>query len=251
VHVMNREQRVVIVSPHCDDAAFSLGGSLTSGFLGQAPLIVNVFSVSNYTVQEPGYADIETTTAIRKNEELTVASRLGARVLFLDFKEPLVRGPYSSLDALFDTKTDPSADPVYREVAASIQKLCLHHGSALWLFPLGIGGHIDHRILHNIGCDLLLSGVLAQCGFYPDLPYATNESHASFLRPLSENSGCAMEKVCLEANVLQQKLTLLSTYGSQMRSEDIDAVTMYHSVMPDEMFWLYTLNCKIISGATP
>ena len=58
----------IIISPHCDDAAFSLGGCLIGGLLGDVE-VVNIFTVTDYT--KVGDGTVEAVTALRKHEDRT------------------------------------------------------------------------------------------------------------------------------------------------------------------------------------
>ncbi len=58
--------KVLILSPHCDDVPFSLGGCLINGYLGEDVEVINMFSKSAYTLNNKGNADIEATTQILK-----------------------------------------------------------------------------------------------------------------------------------------------------------------------------------------
>ncbi len=140
----------VIISPHIDDAFFSLGGLLIK-CSSKPQKVVDVFSISDFTMR--GRKGVKEVTAIRRKEEEKNAKEVGAKVDFLPFR-------------------DGSADgsKAYTEIYAAIKKY-LKEGRRVF-FPLGIGGHGDHVLLARIGIGLAKEEKGGNVYFYEDLPYA-------------------------------------------------------------------------------
>lgn len=145
--------RITAVSPHLDDAAFSVGATLAA--LADAGHEVTVVTCFTRSVPEPtGFALACQTDkglgpeidymALRRAEDEAAMAVLGATPLHLDLPEAPHRG-YSSAPELF-VGPHP-ADEVWRELAAVLREL----PGDLWLGPQGIGGHVDHlQVLRSV-----------------------------------------------------------------------------------------------------
>ena len=228
-----RDAQAVIVAPHCDDMAFSLGISLVACSLGRRPLVLNVFSVSNWTAAGRGTGDVQETTRRRNEEERAACRRVGADVEFLAFREPLIRGGYGPGDFM-DPARDPEADPVFEEVRRAILALRVELADRVWLFPLGVGHHVDHRILARVGARACRTGVLPRAGFYQDLPYACTHDSAPILKDIEARAGRDLVPIRLAAAPAADKLNLLRIHSSQMTEDVLEKMARWHAEHPEE-----------------
>ncbi|GAB0106758.1 hypothetical protein JMUB6875_57470 [Nocardia sp. JMUB6875] len=140
--------RVVVVSPHFDDAVLSLGGLIAArAGRGQAVEVLTVFSAEGAGrdggKRQKAFSDY----ASRISEDDRALSTLGARARRLGlferlFRDPPPRGPL----ALFRTSADLARGAYTETVARTIRGL-LNSESTLVLAPLGIGNHVDHVIV--------------------------------------------------------------------------------------------------------
>ena len=182
----------VYVSPHMDDAVYSCGGQIAKARAeGAHVLVVNVFGTG--ASQQAGDvarargegATSESAGAVfrdmvqRKREEQAAMDRLDLDFVWLDYPEALYRpkrlgalGRY----ALSYAALAPAAGDLAARIAASLAALAtrLLAPAGLLHFPLGIGFHPDHRLLHEIG--RALTPASAPRCFYEDVPYAQVES---------------------------------------------------------------------------
>ena len=138
--------RVLAVSPHLDDAAFSAGATLA--VLADAGHDVTVVTVFTGSVADPqGFALACQTDkglgpevdymALRRAEDTAAQAVLGATPVHLPLVEAPHRG-YDSAPALFSgVRPD---DLVWQDVE---QALCGLEAD-LWLSPQGLGSHVDH-----------------------------------------------------------------------------------------------------------
>lgn len=223
-----------IISPHMDDAALSLGSAILAGSLGDRPTIVNVFSISNYTIDSLDAGDVEAVTELRKAEEKQACEIIGAEVAFLDFAEVQIRG-LVTVHELNKKKYKPTRDPIYGEVVESLRGLLEHPVSAVAIFPLGLGGHVEHRLLSRIGQDFLTRNV-ATVAFYEDLPYASSMTAYEI-----EHAAVRLKRGLLPFSVpgadIERKMALLRIYESQIRDRELDMVRQYHELRGDEHLW--------------
>jgi len=138
--------RVLAVSPHLDDAAFSAGATLAA--LADAGHEVTVVTCFTRSVPDPtgfalacqldkGLPPDADYMRLRRAENVAATAVLGAAPVDLDLPEAPHRG-YTSAPDLF-AGVHPG-DEVWRDVAAALA------GSAadLWLAPQGLGAHVDH-----------------------------------------------------------------------------------------------------------
>ena len=138
--------RVLAVSPHLDDAAFSAGGTLAAlAATGHEVTVVTCFTAS---VPDPaGFAlacqldkglpaDVDY-MALRRAEDAAAMAVLGATPVHLELPEAPHRGYGSAPELFAGVRPD---DDVHRDVAAALEPLT----ADLWLAPQALGGHVDH-----------------------------------------------------------------------------------------------------------
>jgi LmbE family N-acetylglucosaminyl deacetylase len=166
----------VAVSPHLDDAAFSVGGTLAA--LADAGHEVTVVTCFTRSVPDPaGFAlacqldkglpaDVDY-MARRRDEDAAAMAVLGAGSLHLDLPEAPHRG-YTSAPDLFAGVHD--GDDVWRSVCGALADV----PGDLWLAPQALGGHVDHlQVLRAVAA--LDRPVL----WWRDSPYVLREPRAA------------------------------------------------------------------------
>jgi len=235
---------MIICSPHCDDAALSLGMAAASGALGRVKTAV-FFSRSRFTRKEPGTGDENKVTALRKEEECQAAAVCGYKPFFLNLPEPFARPGYS-LKNLRDMKTDPCGDPVFAAALAAALNLALT-GEPL-LFPVAAGGHIDHRILAIIGKGLC--GRAPVAGFYEDIPYTAlwgRKKTDAFIE--AEYGGIVTRRVNFNPDGGRTiKRNALRCYSSQFSPSEITDLLKKAETCGGEAVWLTEAGERIFSG---
>lgn len=144
---------VLVVSPHLDDAVLSLPAWLAARSRLERVVVATAFS--------EGDADYPA----RRAEDVAALSHLGAEPLHLGLLDaPQRLGLPRSFRALvFGELDDADAAAVARAIAAAVTRVA----PELVLLPLGVGEHIDHRLVHAAH-----SLVAGRVGFYEDRPYA-------------------------------------------------------------------------------
>ena len=213
----------LFLSPHVDDVAFSLGAALLAGKCS-AGVVVNVFSSSDCTTDDfPRRAACVSTT--RKREDAAFFANVpGAlRLEYLDqLDAPLRLG-------IID---DEVARPCHRVARADVERVrdaLLHHAPPLLLAPLGAGGHIDHRVVHDAACEFARTGWAT--AFYEDLPYASRLSQRELELEL-ERAARALDE-SLTARLLTANAPLdtvahtLDLYRSQVEPHTIPEILEY------------------------
>ena len=200
--------KVLAVSPHLDDAVFSVGGLLAR--LADAGHQVTVVTCFTATVLDPtGFALACQTVkgiqpqvdymALRRDEDRAALAVLGAEPVHLPLREAPHRG-YDSPPALF--AGERPGDDVWREVADELAR----QDGDVWLAPQGLGSHIDHlQVVRAV------AGLGRPTAWWRDAPYVLRDPAAL---PSPELPGGLREvRLPLDA---QRRADACACYASQL-----------------------------------
>lgn len=163
---------IVAISPHLDDAAFSVGGYLAArAHAGDRVTIVTCFTGN--VAQPTGFAlacqldkglpaDIDY-MALRRSEDRDACAVIGAVAVHLPFLEAPHRG-YASAPALFgDRRSD---DGLLAPLTLALREQIEQLAPDSLLGPLAIGNHVDHWLVRDA-----LSATGADHLLWEDWPY--------------------------------------------------------------------------------
>lgn len=148
--------RVVVVSPHLDDAVFGCGQLLAAH---PGSTVVTVFAGMPQHApltewdERCGFTDAAQAMTLRREEDRIALSLLEARPAWLEF-----------LDHQYAPLPSPEA------VARALQSLLLELAPDTVLFPLGLF-HSDHLLVHEACVQALHALPEAMCIAYEDVPY--------------------------------------------------------------------------------
>lgn len=161
--------KVLLISPHFDDVPLSLGQRLLDGEFDGARVTVGVvFSRSNWVKWfSPTRRRWPIATAIRYAEELENGRRFGYRVTRGGFEEVLLRTPLR-VAADFRNPELPLDGDLVSSVSALLEGWS--RGVDRVIAPLGVGDHVDHRIVASAAAEL---ASVRRIEFYEDRPYAS------------------------------------------------------------------------------
>jgi LmbE family N-acetylglucosaminyl deacetylase len=205
----------IYLSPHRDDAAFSLGG-----LIARAPggTLVNIFTRSEYTavpLELPeGAVRADRVSALRAAEDAGFIARFGFTERDLGLEEPSLRG----CEVFTDGVPDASDLALLRLPLTRLLDELLAAGPRRIYCPAGIGRHVDHLLTCSVALEWARSrGQLGQLRFYEDLPYATRRSRrARGLKRLRAEVGVPLRRAAWPVG--EDKLAALALYVSQHRS---------------------------------
>jgi LmbE family N-acetylglucosaminyl deacetylase len=180
---MTKSNRIVVLSPHSDDAVWSIGGAFPLLRSGNNVVIVTLFdgdprSESLTQCRNPSehwrtFGD----TAMRRDEDVRAAQRLGCELLSLGYIDAAMRlnqdgtFKHASLDALLKRHEPNQEAALSDRIERKLRKLLLPGDQIL--APLGFGGHVDHQVTHELA--RRLPGPTA---YYAEFPYYLPERRA-------------------------------------------------------------------------
>jgi LmbE family N-acetylglucosaminyl deacetylase len=213
----SQHRRLLVLAPHPDDAALSVGGLLVR--LREPVVLCTIFGRSNYT-SRGFHAHWQTVSAIRKTEDAAFAASIGATLRYPALPEAAIRiGPSERLifaKAGGRVADYPRLDAVLEATIASMRPRAV-------LAPAALGGHVDHILVRRVVSRILRTRDVP-IAYYEDLPYAARigawrlvESILSFdarLKPLTVDI----------TDQLTGKLRRLGLYKSQLGPAERSAV---------------------------
>jgi LmbE family N-acetylglucosaminyl deacetylase len=214
-----RARPLVVLSPHFDDACFSLGCFLEK--VGRGTL-VDIFTHGAWAPGHKASAaeknDPDYIHRLRDAEDQTFAMRCGLARIDLRIAEPAVHDRhYRALSAL-----DDDVDAIEAPLAKTLGEI-----AASWpdetrgtLFaPMGIGHHVNHRATAQVVLDHRETlSARFDLYLYEDIPYAYNplKRQAGLLRAREELGEAMRTRHVLPVD-WEAKKSLVGLYASQFR----------------------------------
>ncbi len=232
--------KILILSPHRDDAAFSLGLSIDTWLAaGHKVQVLNFFTQSLYAP----YSDAESlhqndrlsfVSAVRRREDIAWNKLLRDRLEFhdLDLHDAPLR-LNCNLGELPTLEIRPG-DRALARGAGAIAKLTRNATpeTIAVLAPLAIGAHIDHRIIRQAAMETLAASPLP-IAFYEDLPYAAREEEATRHASHAADLNLELEAVFVAppasdpAAAIHRKLRMAECYDSQVDSDMVRTIAEF------------------------
>lgn len=165
--------RILLLSPHPDDIAWSLGGLTARLRAVDAELrVITFFGRSRYAPGHPTHGTVDA-VPVRAAEEDAWATLVGTRIRRADLPDASLRG--------FDDDTEMGAvpeDDIVARIAGLLDTAIEEFRPDLLLAPLAIGGHVDHAAVRRAvqPWEARESGERPEVLWYEDLPYARRRS---------------------------------------------------------------------------
>jgi LmbE family N-acetylglucosaminyl deacetylase len=224
--------KILILSPHRDDAAFSLSIAITNWLTARHTVtILNVFTRSRYApYSDAGF--------VHENDELSYVSamRLREDELFVRrITETLPKGLKSNLhmvdlnlkdapirlriplEELSDTPLNP-VDPAIEKIRKALARQSESGAMEALVLPAALGNHVDHFTVREAAMPLTTT---VPSAFYEDLPYATTHPSAATdlesLREVAEQRNEPLSPVLYQIDsAVEFKRRLVLGYASQI-----------------------------------
>lgn len=231
------------ISPHLDDAVFSCGGCiLQQTARGDRVTVLTVFAgdppqdeLSPFARQLHQRWKIGLDgTAVRRAEDRVACARLNATAVHLEYPEAIYRSSrgvylYDSEEAIFGPVQD-AEEALEEEILSALTQRT--HPSMHVYAPMGLGGHVDHRmvrrVVHRLGLSLRL---------YQDFPYAVRglelPPDLEFPRGSRERYSFQPEEVGEWASAICEYTTQLSTFWPSYKAlmQELQAYLTEQAVM--------------------
>jgi LmbE family N-acetylglucosaminyl deacetylase len=246
----------IYLSPHLDDATLSCGGRIWQQVrAGERVAVFSVFAgtpepgvpLSDYAQElHARWHQPEDAIEWRREEDVQALAVLGAEPVHWRFLDCVYRRSpdgdflHTSEEAL-SGEIHSSEAGLVKELAGRIALLPLTPGGTLYV-PLGVGRHVDHRIVRQAADR---SG--RRLVYFEDFPYAGEQG--ALEEALA--TGCwGSELVTLSAEALDAKVAAIACYRSQISTFWVDRPAMAISVRefaahtgkgkPAERYWRLT-----------
>jgi LmbE family N-acetylglucosaminyl deacetylase len=272
----SRPPATVLISPHVDDIAYSVGGAVLAGFFPPPLLMVIPFTLSISAEFFDGSHDIETVTTLRKEEDYAFSEKVGCQILRLKLPEatvsrvtghyyyPLVfltsiacgwpepRGTVTKgvsrvasrlprMSRSFLLQRAARIDPVYSILRERISSIISKQSPVVLVSPLGLGNHPNHIVLSRV-CRSLKDSV-SRLYFYEDLPYSSSYRLPAIEMYVKLFDG-RLRPVSLDiGDLMEKKLENLSIYKSQVDHKNVARVLKHARALSDqglhERMWTY------------
>jgi LmbE family N-acetylglucosaminyl deacetylase len=234
-----KRRRVMVIEPHMDDAALSIGGVMLQRRAECEFLLVTVATRSvatSYRGIDRDYFDVKTISNLRKAESEIVARLAWGRHIPLELTEATLR--YNPQPWTLDWfRRHEQAVWAYLKHAAGRGELELWtetiakaiedlQPEEIWM-PLGIGLHVDHQLTRHACLNILRTHpkLVEQhvIRFFQDVPYAADfPHHTAALVETLRGAGLGLEEERVDVtDVKQEKTHMLSVYLSQWKTEII------------------------------
>lgn len=209
---------LTILSPHRDDAVFSLSiGLLRWSSLKMRIRVLNVFTISSYAPRID-VADRNVVSSVRKREDRRALRAISPdiAVLSCDFLDAPLR-----LNITVDSVCKPQCWASIRGDLEAVAR-CIkdYFRKGLVLAPLGLGDHVDHLLVKDAATSI---GLNHNLGFYEDLPYAEWTSETALFERVRSIEGSTRTKlepaVIRTPDATQIKQMIVKKYQSQITPE--------------------------------
>lgn len=250
-------ERVVILSPHLDDAALSCGGVLHCLQERVSTLVVSICCGTPRVLGADGSSKLpqrrgHASPRLRRREDIVAMHSVNADFVHLSFADGIYRRSPLTGKLIYRNARERWVSPRIEDMAhieelyLVLRRLCLDLGSILLVSPIGIGHHVDHQITAQVAVRLAAAG--ASLLFYEDFPYVAD---ARIGRGDQDDPRAALARLQLTPAKhfvvpvdVEGKMALLRHYATQVPAlfGDDDGmrariVGHQHGGLPSEFYW--------------
>lgn len=228
----------LVISPHRDDACFSLGGAIHQWQeLGRKVTVVNLFTGHPGPHLSPqaeayhrrfGSVDL---MELRRQRDQKALEILGVPNIDLDHQDCLYRidsdgvgWRYPEPEHIFGV-LHPEEGTLPQELVACLRSRIHLTETTLVLAPLAVGNHVDHQLAHRMARLLAEDGL--PIAFYEDAPYVFSPMGPEDLT--RKSSGMEPEVLWLEKRHLEGKRKAIGAYRSAVPIEAFAAYSQSFS----------------------
>ena len=224
--------KIAVVSPHRDDAAFSLALAIGAWIeAGHKVIVINCFSRS----QHAPFSEMEFVhsndrmsfvTALRGREDEVWRRQYGSALTLVDLnmKDAPLR-LHCPPNEVFGLKVNPLDKSLVK-----IQKAVERTGAGAVVLPLGLGGHIDHMSSRESLTRMATTST--PCAFYEDLPVAGDATIEESVRNLERELKVPLSPVFASGSVdvqaaVARKRRAVLCYDSQVDDAEVERIARF------------------------
>ncbi|MCQ2562621.1 MAG: PIG-L family deacetylase [Alphaproteobacteria bacterium] len=217
------QPKKVIISPHMDDAALSMGGSILQN---TSQIKIITLCASNWTLEGIS-SDSDKITSIRRAEEQQFINKINAEFVFCNLPEATMRG-YNDWTLKCDLNKDKS---LFKKIICIINENT-NLDDEIYL-PAAIGEHVDHTLVFETIKYLNNKNIR----IYEDLPYATYGGTTERIEKIRKTYQLTEQLTDITTQI-DKKVDCLQIYTSQLTQEDITNVKKYaQNIRKDKKFY--------------
>jgi LmbE family N-acetylglucosaminyl deacetylase len=211
--------RILLLSPHADDIAYSVGGIVALLGTRAEIQLLTVFGRSGWTCSQVLRGmSVDAVSALREREDRAYCER--RRIDYAPFSYP--DSSTMGYDDATELASAPDHDPRTADIVERIGKFVACNSPQIVLAPCGLGGHVDHRIVRSAAQALDEVAVL----FYEDIPYSAALSLTALNRLLANESLVPAMTIDIES-VVRDKCDDMWSYRSQTTEAAVAAMLMH------------------------
>lgn len=167
---------ILVLSPHLDDAAFSVGPLLAKINKKYKIIVGTAFTKTELTLTDfalacqldKGLSKGVDYMALRRREDIDWSNMIGAEAVHGLLAEAPHRG-YNTVQSLFGSIQ--SIDDIEIHLVIWLKQLMITHNPLLILCPLAVGHHVDHVWIKNIITKIYICDI--PIFFFKDQPYSS------------------------------------------------------------------------------
>ncbi|MCX7747691.1 MAG: PIG-L family deacetylase [Clostridia bacterium] len=205
-------KKLVYVSPHHDDMVLSSGGLIGEiSTICESLVLINVFTKSLWAPGIIGEVKCEKVETVRTCEDRFYCEKYGIEQMNLGFRDSSVRG----YDADSELAAEVCNDKIYHDVLKCLRKLIKSMQYDFIFCPVGVGNHIDHKIVLEALRGMEPGKIL----FYEDLPYAVKYNELEIYKSIKGDLGELKEYFIDITRVFDKKIEDILLYQSQLESD--------------------------------
>jgi LmbE family N-acetylglucosaminyl deacetylase len=213
-------ENITIISPHLDDAAFSLATFISTNNTHKLK-VVTVFTKSDHAdshwSKAMGFSNPTEEFSARRIEDIEAMNTLGVSYTHAGFE----------VDSFYTHNAEEFMHSINKSLEQSLVLLPVGAGrriSSLERFcrrafrvPTGCEAHSEHLLVRDVLCEVFSDRMLT-IGFYAELPYQWANSVKS-LQKLLINKFKKNYRVFSIKPEVEQKLSIAKCYSSQFEAE--------------------------------
>jgi LmbE family N-acetylglucosaminyl deacetylase len=211
--------RILLLSPHADDIAYSVGGIVALLCTRAEMQLMTVFGRSGWTCSQAlSGMSVDAVSALRDSEDRAYCERRGIDYAPFSYPDSFTMGYDEATELTSASDHDPRAADIVQRIGDFVTR----HAPRVVLAPCGLGGHIDHRIVRTAAQALDKADVF----FYEDIPYSAGLSLAALNRQLADENLVPAITIDIES-VVRDKCDDMWSYRSQTTKAAVAAMLMH------------------------